>query len=160
VDRRIAVRLYIPEISDVITLAKDWTFGLYDESRNAGIINGLDLYNHPEYTWACLHSAPHKPDRRNSIWQATLPQGTKLKVDRIYIRKGISAYSSITFFINECPLKELTPKKKGGTFESSKKVTSPNGKHEWLERYQLRFWAKLADVNTMEIVEEECEAVS
>jgi len=54
---------------------------------------------------------------------ATLPKGSILTVDRIYIRKGIKEYSSVTFYVRNAGL----PK---------------TGK-------QHRFWVKLADVNTM-----------
>jgi hypothetical protein len=64
----------------------------------------------------------------------TLPTGTQLKVDRIYIRKGASDYSSLTFYIQQTSLPALQPVKKGGkAFSKGRK----------------RFWAKLADVNTM-----------
>lgn len=68
-----------------------------------------------------------------SWWKAsvTLPKGTVLSVDRIYIRKGASDFSSLTFYVHECPLPELTPAKKGGGFKKGRK----------------RFWAKLDDVN-------------
>lgn len=55
----------------------------------------------------------------------SLPKGTELKIDRIYIRKGKDDYSSVTFYIEDCPDKTFVPKKK------------------------IRFWAKLSDVNTI-----------
>jgi len=54
---------------------------------------------------------------------ASLPAGTPLRVDRVYIRKGIDAYSSLTFVVaKECRDKKLRGK---------------------------RFWAKLRDVNNI-----------
>lgn len=53
----------------------------------------------------------------------TLEKGTVLIVDRIYIRKGASGWSSISFFVNEV----VHNNKKG----------------------KLRFWAKLDDVNNI-----------
>jgi hypothetical protein len=64
----------------------------------------------------------------------TFPKSTELTVDRVYIRKGASEFSSLTFFIGDSPMKELMPVKKGGSW--------PSG--------QRRFWAKLADVNRIE----------
>ena len=61
--------------------------------------------------------------KKDSI-TVTLPKGTILKVDRIYIRKGKSDYSSITFYCKNLP--NTTSKKKSKSF---------------------RFWAKLEDVN-------------
>lgn len=54
---------------------------------------------------------------------AFLPAGTPLRVDRVYIRRGIDAYSSLTFVVaKECYDKNLRGK---------------------------RFWARLNDVNRM-----------
>jgi hypothetical protein len=54
---------------------------------------------------------------------ATLPAGTPLRVDRVYIRRGIDAYSSLTYGITrECSDKKIRGKK---------------------------FWASLKDVNTI-----------
>jgi len=66
--------------------------------------------------------------------QVTLPKGTKLIVDRIYIRKGASDYSSITFRTNS--LGEATVK--GGFFQSKTKT-----------KKSLRFWIKLQECNTI-----------
>lgn len=78
------MNLYIPEIGDTIVLSKDWTFDLHAERRNTGLIKH---FGHPVPRWS-------DPE----VYKVTLPAGTNLKVDRIYIRKGISEYSSITFY--------------------------------------------------------------
>lgn len=72
---------------------------------------------------------------RTNLWREdkphvplTLPTKTLLSVDRIYIRKGVSEYSSITFYLKETTWSGMPRKKKGAT----------------------RFWAKLADVNLIE----------
>jgi hypothetical protein len=66
------------------------------------------------------------------LWQdqerveVTLPAGTVLTLDRLYIRKGASGYSSASFNLNETT-------------------------HEALNiRGKKRFWAKLHDVNRIE----------
>ena len=56
----------------------------------------------------------------------TLLAGTELTIDRIYIRKGSKAFSSITFFIGKTPDPRLQLKGR------------------------RRFWAKLADCNRMQ----------
>ena len=64
----------------------------------------------------------------------TLPKDSELTVDRIYIRKGASEFSSITFRLNSLggtPCKEV--------LHFGKKVSS------------IRFWAKLEDVNKIRI---------
>lgn len=57
---------------------------------------------------------------------ATLPAETVLKVDRIFIRKGMEDWSSLTFFMVSSPDPRFASKKK------------------------TRFWAKLSDCNQIE----------
>jgi hypothetical protein len=62
-----------------------------------------------------------------------LPKGTVLAVDRIYIRKGVSDYSSISFWtkgLGECEIKNRW-----------------SSKTKWKSQ---RFWAKLSDCNKIE----------
>ncbi len=62
-----------------------------------------------------------------------LPPETVLSVDRIYIRKGVGDFDSVTFLISDCPDKRFAPKKARGFL--------PGG---------CRFWVKLDDANGME----------
>lgn len=66
-------------------------------------------------------------NRRKSHAPVTLLKDTVLKVDRIYIRKGISEYSSITFYVWN----------KAGPVAANASKKKP------------RFWAKLADCNNI-----------
>ena len=66
--------------------------------------------------------------QRQSWASVTLLKDTVLKVDRIYIRKGISEYSSITFYVWSKP---------GPVAANASKKKS-------------RFWAKLADCNNIQ----------
>ena len=93
---------------------------------------------------AASEALKQKPDwkryPRNVIAaQVTLPKGTDLKVDRIYIRKGCEGFDSVTFWANTPPgaLVKVNPASKAGgaftiTLDSKRKT---------------RFWAKLAEVN-------------
>jgi len=63
----------------------------------------------------------------------TLPKGTELIVDRIYIRKGASDYSSITFRTNSLGSTEVR-QRWGGKTKNKK---------------SLRFWVKLQECNTI-----------
>lgn len=67
----------------------------------------------------------------------TLPAGTILKVDRIYIRKGNSDYSSISFYASGLGKVEVWAPSYGN--DRTKKSKS-----------SLRFWAKLQDCNQIE----------
>jgi hypothetical protein len=66
--------------------------------------------------------------QRQSWAPVTLLKDTVLKVDRIYIRKGVSEYSSITFYVwsKAGPVAANAPKKKS------------------------RFWAKLTNCNNIQ----------
>lgn len=101
--------LFIPPLGTELELAEDWTFDLYGESRNWDFFErmGLDYPDH-DVNWEprCI--------------ETTLPAGSILKIDRIYIRKGQKDFDSVTFFL---------------TFCRGKKVT------------KARFWVKLEDAN-------------
>lgn len=145
-------RLYIPDIGHVLTLAADWNFVLHDEHRNNDVVEALGVRAEPKYTRLAAeverlrNSARYNYEAyyeacdklRDWTWPATLPAGTVLRVDRIYIRQGAAGYSSLSFYVEKSPLAALTPAKKGGGFKKGRR----------------RFWAKLADVNTMMIEEE------
>lgn len=113
--------LFIPSISTVLTLAEPWTFMVYDEYRNHDLVRMTGLQN--------SHLNGIGPWRRaREAGYYTLPAGTQLAVDRIYIKKGAPDFDSMTFRVGDPT--QLTKQKKP-------KV--------------IRFWAKLRDVNTMVI---------
>ena len=123
------MRLYVPTLGTELTLTSDWTFDLYDEHRNSDFINAI-LSISPSSGWDEYWKTRNKI--KDSI-VATIPAGSVLKVDRIYIRKGQGDYDSISFWLTDCPNKAWAPKKAGGTAEG-----------------RLRFWAKLDDANNIE----------
>ena len=93
---------FTPDIGTLLKLEEDWTFTLFLERRNIDLFEKLEQLN--------LQSGT----RKNKV--IDLPKGLVLKVDRIYIRKGLSQYSSISFKIPkpknkseklEMPLNEL-----------------------------------------------------
>lgn len=101
-------QMYIPEIGNVIKLEKDWKFTLYCEYRNEKLFEAIskEKYNYRE-------------DGQDI--EVTLPKGATLTIDRIYIRQGLSNYSSLSFYL-DCPA---------------------------ISDKRLRFWAKLVDVNNI-----------
>ena len=119
-------QMFIPTIGDTYTLAEDWTFTIGNDHRNVTII-----------TWAGkLASSSYYPlgAGPGTSWQplhvtieVTLPKGTLLRVDRIYIRKGKKDYDSLTFYASGPGLKAMHQK----------------------QNKTLRFFASLADVNKM-----------
>jgi hypothetical protein len=106
------MKMFIPDIGTIITLKEDWTFDLYYEYRNMSLIDKLVDDESKKFNWDKSHFESIK---------CLFCQDTILKVDRIYIRKGNSDYSSLTFYVK-------------------------NGKYQG-----CRFWAKLHDVNEMEV---------
>lgn len=126
------MRLYIPALKDELTVAADWKFSLYLEQRNSSLITLVEGH---DLDWEFWDKAI-KYAYRNWIWIPTdeyakrypcdfkIPAGSVLIVDRIYIRKGAKEFDSLTFRVKSSPDERLT---------------------------KCRFWAKLSDVNTMEV---------
>jgi hypothetical protein len=115
------MHLYVPEVRDLLELEESWTFDLYEEYRNEYLMNFFGFSD--------AQNNYYVPNPR--VWKVTLPATTKLKVARIYIRNGMSEYSSLTFTIVETPLQSAGLAKRKGV--------------------RAGFWAKLADVNNMHV---------
>ena len=114
---KVSNRLTIPTIGSVLTLNEDWTFGLYPESRNEKFWNLITGSEYP------LFKNGYVLCKAGAFIAVTLPAGTVLIVDRIYLRKGIQNYDSISLKIREHPIDKRFLKK--------------------------RFWAKLDHFNTI-----------
>lgn len=120
------MKLYVPPLGTTLTLATPWTFTVYRESRNDSLVELAGL---------------KEPVRDRDWWwmvkplgQFTFPAGTKLTVDRIYIRAGNVEYDSITFRARDY----TTTVRTGLKVKKNEKT--------------VRFWAKLDDVNGMDVV--------
>lgn len=107
------MKLYVPEIGDRLKLTTDWQFDLHSEYRNKS------LMEHFGFTFNY---------RNEKINKVTIPAGTVLKVDRVYIRQGLQEWSSISFYAEGIG-------KGKGSFGRPKTA---------------RFWAKLSDCNRIE----------
>lgn len=123
------MRLFIPTIGTFMILAESWEFVLYEEHRNDKFANqkglelGFDSWKALRWTTLPDGSRGRLPIRTEKV---TLPKGTLLKIDRIYIRGKTDEareFDSVSFFCN--------PSARSGL--------------------RGRFWAKLADVNRMEV---------
>ena len=127
--------LCIPTVGQKVVVVEGWTFKLYWERRNDSLFTLFDIQRPPvrtfyedyeggEDAWkaARLGLHPKPPLRHNEV---TLPAGTVLTIDRIYLRKGNEEFDSITFIINGA------------------KQLGKVGAHA-----RVRFWVKLEDVNT------------
>lgn len=115
------MKLWIPSIGDELRLTADWTFPCFTPHGNHKFI------------------AKMRPDTEGRSCYSvaiTLPEGTVLSVQRIYIRSGKKEWDSITFSIKELPTSD-NGRKSATMKKTSKKAIG-------------RFWAKLRDVNEIE----------
>jgi len=109
------MRLYIPQLGDKLQLSNDWSFDLHSEHRNDSLLKKL-----LNKSWSEDYVKFRQTGQRVGPTKVSLPKGTVLNVERIYIRKGATNYDSITFKIEDCDSKELI---------------------------KCRFWVKLKDAN-------------
>ena len=108
------MNLFIPDIGTLLKLEEDWQITLYNERRNFSLFKMLKL--------------PYKST------VIDLPKGLIIKVDRVYIRKGLSQYSSLTFTVPK-------PKTKKEKLDMPVNV-------EWAT---AKFWVKLHECNTAQV---------
>lgn len=111
------MQLYIPNIGERITLATDWTFRLFNERRCQPFNDCPAPAEQVDTSTYAISKVKH----------CTLPAGTVLLVDRVYLRQGLDAFASISFRITS--------------------TAAP-----WVAKQRKRFWAKLDDVNQLQIV--------
>ena len=104
-------RITIPTVGTVLTLTEAWAFSLFHETRNSRFLEKLGIERSGREYGANLN--------HNDV---VLPRGTKLVVDRVYVRQGAEAFDSITFRLRK-------------------------GEHGVDKKIFGRFWAKLGDVN-------------
>jgi hypothetical protein len=108
------MRLFIPPLGTKLVLTESWTFEIFLETRNFDFIRTLTGQTKEEVydQWCKSWSKPQV-----SYLVATFQPGTKLVVDRIYIRKGCEGFDSVTFRIEEvAPEQRVLFKKKKGRF--------------------------------------------
>jgi len=115
------MKLFIPTVGTKLVVTEPWQLWLHDEYRNVDFWTDFTGNPPPRQKdstgyWS-KHASSGKPI------EITLPVGTILQVDRIYIRKGNGDFDSVSFRVL-----------KGGP--------TPPG----------RFWAKLNDVNNLNVV--------
>jgi len=138
------MKLFIPTIGVSLKLTSPATVKVYFESRNNQFLNRLGVYYprlaYNPYTRKDYYVAGRQIPALSTSEKAiqkkygvvlsgiefctlTLPAGSELTVSRIYLRKGVSDYDSVTFSL-----------KKAGK-----------------DSVYGRFWIKLEDVNTLEV---------
>ena len=137
---------FIPELGTKLRLFADWTFTVHNEHRNHDLLRAdgkMKLV--PTYMQAFGHNGPIGPRvqsgvqeqstlNKKSSYQRTLPKGTEVVVDRIFIRKGKSDFSSITLVITHTTDARLLACVGHKTTNKPRKTVA-------------RFWVKLEDFN-------------
>lgn len=163
------MNLFIPTIGTKITLSEPWRFTLHAEGRNStlGSAARVGWANHQheaearragfsrpwEYPGPVVRSSwcswsnvaqPNKHGYGEPAAEIRLEAGTVLTVDRIYIRKGLDDFDSLSFWaspgermLTAWPI--IDGKLTGDV------VRTDLGKKPG----RLRFWAKLVDVNAI-----------
>ena len=135
-----SIKLYIPEIGDEIKLTADWTFDLYNESRNTTLMEKIGDTRDTEYAYR---------DPYTTI-PCTIPAGAVLKVDRIYIRKGLSDFSSLSFLWVGERTKARIVEREAVSYNGGGAAPSRHPYTQKIPARPVRFWAKLSDVNNIE----------
>jgi hypothetical protein len=123
------MNLFIPDIGTLLKLEQDWTFTLYSERRTESLMRIFSQETIPtdaQLNWnlQTIRQTLYK----NQVVE--LPRGLVIKVDRVYIRKGLSQFSSITFTVPK-------PKTKKEKEEMPHNVNFAS----------CKFWVKLHECN-------------
>jgi len=121
------MQLCIPHLGQKFRLTSDWTFNLHLENRNISLYDLLEI-ERPDYR---TNHREYYGGRTVSI--AALPAGTELRIDRIFVRRGLPQFDSVTFFLCDMPNDFIKLRRKAG-FKGA-----------------VRFWTKLDDANLMEV---------
>lgn len=115
------MQLFVPTIGSKLKLSEEWRFNVYSEHRNISLGQFIACPNKDKLKKYCYPV--------ENIGTLILPKDTVLKLDRIFIRKDMDGFDSMSFFV-----------------ESTSLEKDPN----WQGRKsQVRFWAKLEDCNTI-----------
>lgn len=121
-EKKLISQITIPTIGSDLILEEPWAFMLYHESRNIGFLENL---GHDPWKGTKIDTGEKNWNGdpiHDIVTEVALPKGTRLKVDRIYIKKGAGRFDSVTFTM------------KRGNYPGNKKLGG-------------RFWVKLNDVN-------------
>lgn len=137
------MKLFIPPLGTVLQLTADWSFRLYNDYRNDSLRNALDL------EWPRDH---HGYSISGGSVGVTIPAGSQLKLDRLYVRKGQAAFDSATFYLIGKTVPQRKEERKAVAFGEGK--ATPFTYIKTIPKKNVRFWAKLPECNNIE-----CEIV-
>lgn len=110
------MKVWIPRCGDAVSLLQPWTLWLHYEHRNVGVYDMVEPRPGAGDRF-------YRRDVKPVSW--TVPAGTELVFDRVYIRQNNDEFASVTFIVKEHPDDSFVGE---------------------------RFWAKLDDVNNLDVL--------
>lgn len=123
------MKLFIPCCGTRIALSKPWTFRLHYEGRNVDALKAFGIVTEPYENWSDMYVDTDTGIRELRSFEHTLPVGSLLEVDRVYIRQHAKQAMNESEDFDSITFKLIPIEKKG-------KV--------------IRFWVKLVDANAIE----------
>lgn len=117
-------QFYMPSLGDTMTLATDWEVVIANDRRNRSLAEWAGVCAVPSGSYSYYPLGPARnmgyAALRNVTATVTIPKGTVLRIDRIYLRKDKPTFNSLTFWAQIPGVKK-----------------------------KVRFFASLSDVNRM-----------
>ena len=122
----------IPSIGDHLRLLEDWEFTLYAEKRILNMAKAIEAIpmDAARYKWESKKALGQTHYDMEDWGKVTIPAGTVLTVDRIYVRKNLGEYDSVSFIIVKNTCSDDRIARRG---------------------FIVRFWAKLNEVNGLSV---------
>lgn len=134
------MKLCIPTVGDSIILLSDWTVDLFNEARNATLMNFFNDNRFIENEWS-------NPPIPSTVVQYVIPAGERLKIDRIYIRKNQGDFDSITFLWTGKSIPAHIETVPGINWGPG--AQTPDRQYK-VPKKPVRFWVKLDCANEIE----------
>lgn len=141
------MKLFIPTIGTLLRLEQPWSFELFMEYRNTTLHEHFGLPFSEQWREARIDPEDWSKGLKHTV--VTIPAQAELRVDRIYIRKGAEDFDSLTFYWKGAKTDRRTAVRKGTIIQPGSRRSFEYDVH--IPRKPVRFWAKLEDVNGMEV---------
>lgn len=143
------ITAFIPELGSTVRVLGDWTFTIQDEHRNHDLLRAdgkMTMVVQHSYTYDTGTTGEKAPSPRlvehstldGKSYRRTLPRGTEVVIDRIYTRKDVSDFSSVSLVITYTTDANLVAL--GARHRPFAKKGSP--------KTYGRFWVNLEDFNS------------
>lgn len=136
-------QLFIPAIGTELILAQDWNFQLFEERRNMTLIDYMAMTG-------CLGARKPVTPSRSVVagYDAFLPAGSVLQVDRIYIRKKPIDFEGLAFLLKDAKAPPKIVKGVTVRHDGRDRIEEPYEKKVPARR--VRFWVTMEDTNKIQ----------